>query len=58
MCSCILEEEKGECVIDSISQGKNIENMLCIRMNLLNEIKVLKKRNKYYINNMNGINFG
>ena len=58
MCSCILEEEKGECVIDSVSQEKNIENMLYIRMNLLNEIKVLKKRNKYYISNMNGINFG
>ncbi len=58
MCSCILEEETGNCIIDSISQGKNIENMLYIRMNLLNEIKILKSKEKYHNCNMNGINFG
>lgn len=57
-CSCILEEENGECVINSISQGKNIENMLYIRMNLLNEIKILKSKTRYNNCNMNGVNFG
>ena len=56
LCSCILEED--DCVINSISQGKNIENMLYVRMNLLNEIKILKSKTKYHNCNMNGINFG
>tara|TARA_Y100001970_G_scaffold272323_1_gene368889 strand:- start:6395 stop:6787 length:393 start_codon:yes stop_codon:yes gene_type:complete len=58
LCYCILQEQNGNCVIDSISQGKNIENMLYIRKNLLNKIKILKKSNIYHNCSMNGINFG
>ena len=60
LCSCILEEETGDCIINSISQGKNIENMLYVRMNLLKQIEILKDRLNYKTKSkaMNGINFG
>ena len=58
LCSCILEEESGNCIIDSISQRKNIENILYLRMNLLNKIKMLKKKARYHNCSMDGINFG
>ena len=60
LCSCMLKEETGDCIINSISQGRNIENMLYIRVNLLKQIEHLKNRlkNKIKSQSMNGINFG
>jgi hypothetical protein len=35
-CDCVFEEEMGDCVIDSISNYKTLENLMYIRLNLLN----------------------
>jgi hypothetical protein len=39
-CDCVFEEEAGKCVIDSISHNKTLENLMYIRINLLNSNQV------------------
>ena len=40
-CTCVFEEEIGKCVIDSISNYKTIENLLYVRLGLLNENQLI-----------------
>ena len=46
VCDCVLEEDRGTCVIDSIGIGKNIENILYLRIDLLKKIEDLEKQLK------------
>lgn len=54
-CYCNAIEERGECVIDSISIENNLENITFLRNQLLQNREAYCN---YKNSNMNGINFG
>ncbi len=53
-CECMLEEEKKNCVIDSISNCEKIDNIIYLRKDLLKEISILKTKNEFYKSTSHG----